>query len=456
MVGAAQLRVMIPAPGNKKQHSLLTSSATNVSSCLQQALFRGDAIVGAASCRHGRICAAVVLQLQHLTSHLQGELRSLEEYAVATIRKILPFTFQVVSFAALILAGTAQADDKHSPDAFYTSHVLVSDGAIPAAHIDPNLKNGWGVVFNPNGFVWVTDNGSGKSTLYDGDGVPQSLVVTIPGAGGAQGAPTGIVFSSSNDFAVTQTGISGPSRFIFAGEDGTISGWAPNVDGTHAILAVDNSPSKAVYKGLALASNGNGNFLYAADFHNGKVAVFDSKFQPASLPGNFSDPRLPAGFAPFGIQNLNGNLYVTYAKQDADRHDDVAGPGLGFVNVFNANGQLIRRIASRGALNAPWGLALAPADFGIFSNALLVGNFGDGRINAYDLPTGNFLGQMRGPDGKRLVIDGLWGFAFGNGINDQPTNVLFFAAGPNGESDGAYGRIEPSNNGLFGFSEGDD
>lgn len=375
---------------------------------------------------------------------------------MATIRSILSLTLHVASFAALALPGAVQADDKVPKAAFYTPHVLVSNGAIPAPHIDSNLRNGWGVAFNPNGFVWVADNGTGKSTLYDGDGVPQSLVVTIPGAGGAQGAPTGIVFSSSNDFAVTKSGVSGPSRFIFAGEDGTISGWAPNVDGTHAILAVDNSPSQAVYKGLALASNGNGNFLYAADFHNGKVAVFDSKFQPASLPGSFSDLRLPAGFAPFGIQNLNGDLYVTYAKQDADRHDDVAGPGLGFVNIFNANGQLIRRIASRGALNSPWGLALAPADFGIFSNALLVGNFGDGRINAYDLPTGNFLGQMRGPDGKRLVIDGLWGVAFGNGINDQPTNVLFFAAGPNGESDGAYGRIEPPNNGLFSFSEDDD
>ena len=369
------------------------------------------------------------------------------------IRNFRSLTLPLTLLAGLAFAGFAWADDNAKPGTLYAQHNLVSDGGVPAPHIDPNLKNGWGVAFNPNGFVWVADNGTGKATLYDGNGVPQSLVVTIPGPGGTQGAPTGIVFSSSNDFVVTKGSVSGPSRFIFATEDGTISGWAPNVDPTHAILVVDNSASNAVYKGLALAANGNGNFLYAADFHNGKVAVFDSTFHPATLPGNFSDPHLPPGFAPFGIQNLNGNLYVTYAKQNAERHDDVAGPGLGFVNVFNANGQLIRRIASRGPLNAPWGLALAPADFGIFSNALLVGNFGDGRISAFDVPTGNFLGQMRGADGKRLFIDGLWGIAFGNGILNQPTNVLFFAAGPNGESDGLYGRIDPSNNGLFDFSE---
>ena len=372
---------------------------------------------------------------------------------MATMRNFRSLTFPLALLAGLAFAGLAWSDDNVAPGTSYTIHNLVSDGAVPAPHVDPNLKNGWGVAFNPNGFQWVADNGTGKATLYDGNGVPQSLVVAIPGPGGAQGAPTGIVFSSSNDFMVTKGSVSGPSRFIFATEDGTISGWAPNVDPTHAILAVDSSASNAVYKGLALAANGNGNFLYAADFHNGKIAVFDNKFHPATLPGNFSDPHLPPGFAPFGIQNLNGNLYVSYAKQNAELHDDVAGPGLGFVNIFNANGQLIRRIASRGSLNAPWGLALAPADFGIFSNSLLVGNFGDGRISAFDLPTGNFLGQMRGPDGKRLVIDGLWGIAFGNGILNQPTNVLFFAAGPNGEKDGLYGRIEASNNGLFDFSE---
>ncbi len=377
---------------------------------------------------------------------------------MAKTRNFRSLALPLALAAGLCLAGPAWADDEAPPGAFYTPRNLVSDVAVLAPTVDPNLKNGWGVAFNPNGFVWVANNGSGTATLYDGNGLPNSLVVAIPAAGGVSGpgAPTGIVFSSSNDFVVTKGTLSGPSRFIFATEDGTISGWAPNVDFTHAIVAVDSSSSNAVFKGLALAANGNGNFLYAADFHNGKVAVFDSAFHPATLPGNFRDPHLPAGFAPFGIQNLNGNLYVTYAKQNAERHDDVAGPGLGFVNVFNANGQLLRRIASRGPLNAPWGLAFAPADFGIFSNALLVGNFGDGRISAFELPAGDFLGQLRLADGKPIVIDGLWGIAFGNGIKNQPTNVLFFAAGPNGEKDGLYGRIEPSNNGLFDFSEGDD
>jgi uncharacterized protein (TIGR03118 family) len=400
--------------------------------------------------------------VQLITSGLRVEaLRRPPEQAfyigaiMAKIRNFRSLTFSLALLAGLAFAGLAWSDDV-SPGTFYTINNLVSDGAVPAPHIDLHLKNAWGVAFNPNGVQWVANNNSGTATLYDGNGVPQSLVVTIPGQGGAQGTPTGIVFSSSNDFMVTKGGVSGPSRFIFATEDGTISGWAPNVDSTHAILAVDSSASNAVYKGLALAANGSGNFLYAADFRNGKVAVFDKTFHPATLPGDFSDPHLPPGFAPFGIQNLNGNLYVSYAKQNAERHDDVASPGLGFVNVFNANGQLIRRIASRGPLNAPWGMALAPADFGIFSNALLVGNFGDGRISAFDLPTGNFLGQMQGADGKRLVIDGLWGIDFGNGILNQPANVLFFAAGPNGESDGLYGRIEPSNSGLFDFSqEGD-
>jgi len=322
---------------------------------------------------------------------------------------------------------------------------LVSDGSVKADHTDANLANAWGVAFNPNGFVWVSDNATGKSTLYDGQGNPQTLVVAIPSAAGgsAPGKPTGIVFSGSNDFAVHKgDGAPAPSRFIFASEDGVISGWAPTVDATNAILVVNNSASEAIYKGLALAANGSGNFLYATDFHNAKIDVFDKNFQPVKTAGGFKDQRIPKGYAPFGIQNLNGNLYVTYAKQDEDGEDDVAGKGFGFVNVFDADGNLIRRVASRGALNAPWGLAIAPADFGRFSNRLLVGNFGDGYINAYDVATGEFLGQLRTESGKLVKIEGLWGFAFGNGIQGQPTNVLFFAAGPDDEKGGLYGRIE--------------
>jgi uncharacterized protein (TIGR03118 family) len=327
---------------------------------------------------------------------------------------------------------------------FYSVRNLVSDGSVPAAHVDPALVNPWGIAFNPNGFVWVADNETGVSTLYDGRGVKQSLVVTIPPPPGVDppSSPTGIVFSSGADFVVSAGGASGPSRFIFATEDGTIAGWAPNVDATHAILAVNNSASHAIYKGLALAANGEAHFLYAADFHHNRIDVFDGNFHPVTLSGRFRDSMIPAHFAPFGIHNILGNLYVTYAKQDEEAEDDVTGPGLGFVDVFNANGHLIRRFITRGPLNAPWGIALAPADFGRFRNRLLVGNFGDGRINAFDLRTGEFRGTLRRPSGQAIALEGLWGIAFGNGLFHQPTNTLFFAAGPDDEEHGVYGRID--------------
>jgi uncharacterized protein (TIGR03118 family) len=326
----------------------------------------------------------------------------------------------------------------------YAVTPLVSDGAVSTPFTDPNLKNAWGVAFNPNGFVWVADNATGKSTLYDGRGMPQSLVVAVPGAGGQQGKPTGIVFSGSNDFVVAKNGLSGPSRFIFATENGTISGWAPNVELNNAQLAVDNSAEHSIYKGLALAATGEGDFLYATDFHNGRIDVFDASFHPVHRAGAFVDPKLPKGYAPFGIQNLQGDLYVTYARQDEEAEDDVTGAGFGVVDVFDAQGHLLRRIAAGGRLNAPWGLALAPADFGRFSNTLLVGNFGDGRISAFDVRSGDFLGQLRKPDGHRVEIEGLWGIAFGNGLQHQPTSTLFFAAGPNDEVNGVYGRIDPA------------
>ena len=348
----------------------------------------------------------------------------------------------------LVVAAFSASHAADSPpqrgDRFYAVTPLVSDGGVVARFTDPNLKNGWGVAFNPNGFVWVANNGSATSTLYDGDGKPQSLVVSIPGAGGAAGKPTGIAFSGSTSFAVTKNGVSGPGRFIFAGEDGTISAWAPNVDLTHAILAANNSAEHSSYKGLALAANGKGNFLFAADFHNARVDVYDAAFQRVQWAGAFVDPKLPAGYAPFGIQNLQGNLYVSYAKQDVDARDEVNGRGLGLVDVFDANGKLLRRITTGGRLNAPWGMAMAPADFGRFSNTLLVGNFGDGRISSFDAKTGEFVGQLRGPDGHRIAIPGLWGMAFGNGLSNQSTGALFFAAGPNDEVNGLYGRIDPA------------
>jgi len=347
-------------------------------------------------------------------------------------------------FALILLIVIGMTSPLYALEHFYMQHNLVSDDkSVHAADKeDPQLVNPWGIAFNPNAVVWISDNGTGVSTLYNGLGEKQSLVVTIPPSPGA--APTGIVFNSSNDFMVSDDTLSGASRFIFATEEGTIAGWAPNVAPTTAIIAADNSASGAIYKGLALAANGTGHFLYATDFHNGKIDVFDKDFKPATLPGSFVDPKIPAGFAPFGIQTLNGDIYVTYAKQDADKKDDVKCKGCGFVNVFDSNGNLLRRVASRGPLNAPWGLAMSPANFGKFSNRLLVGNFGDGTINAYDIATDKFHGQLRQTDCKVLKIDGLWGLSFGNGVLNQPTDTLFFTAGPDDEKHGIYGTLEPA------------
>ncbi len=333
----------------------------------------------------------------------------------------------------------------HAAQTFYQIQNLVSDQTGAADHTDSKLVNAWGIAFNPNAVVWIADNGTGVATLYDGAGLPQSLVVTIPPPLNSAGpsAPTGIVFNSSSDFVVTKEVVSGASVFIFATEDGTISGWAPSVDANNAILRVDNSGAGAIYKGLALAANGTAHFLYATDFHNAKIDVFDSSFNKVNLSGSFTDPDIPDGFAPFGIRNIDGDIYVTYARQDSNKQDDVKGRGLGFVNVFDSNGNLIRRVATRGKLNAPWGLAMAPAGFGKFSNRLLVGNFGDGRINAFDVATGRAVGTLQKSQGKDLSVDGLWGLSFGNGVRDQPTNRLFFTAGPNEEANGLYGFIEP-------------
>jgi uncharacterized protein (TIGR03118 family) len=349
---------------------------------------------------------------------------------------------------ALTLLGcaagaNAQVDNQAPRNLLYQAHVLVSDGALPADHVDAKLINPWGVAFNPNAVVWLGDNGTGVSTLYDGNGVAQSLVVKIPPAaiGDGLGHPTGLVYNGSEDFVVSKGGVSSPGLFLFAGEDGSISGWAPSVDLTRAVKVVDRSAEGAVYKGLALGGNGTAHYIYATDFHNGEVDVFDAHFARVQRPGAFQDSAVPAHFAPFGIQNVNGDIVVTYAKQDGARHDNLDGAGLGMVDVFDANGKLMRRFATRGALNAPWGLALAPASFGQFGGAMLIGNFGDGAINAYDPVSGNFLGALKNPAGQPIHFDGLWGIAFGNGVAGQAANALYFAAGTNDEADGAYGVI---------------
>ena len=299
------------------------------------------------------------------------------------------------------------------------------------------------MAFNPYAFAWVAAADGGVSTLYDGKGNVQPLVVQIPSPDASVGgSPTGIVFNGSNNFVITLNGLSGPAGFLFATEQGVIAAWAPNVDATHALRMVNRASMGTIYKGLAISGNGKTQLLYAADFHNARVDVFDQDFKTHALPGTFTDPHLPAGYAPFGIQAIGGNIYVAYAKQDANREEEVAGLGLGVVDVFSPNGHFIRRIATGGALNAPWGMAIAPAGFGQFSNKLLVGNFGDGWINAYSPTAGIPLGPLRDQNDKPIRIDGLWGIAFGNGVADQNVNTLFFAAGPDDEAHGLYGRLD--------------
>jgi uncharacterized protein (TIGR03118 family) len=340
----------------------------------------------------------------------------------------------------------------------YAQTNLVSDIPGLAAHTDPNLRNSWGTSTGPGLPIWVSDNASGVTTLYDGQGNPQpgsgdnQLVVTIPAppstGPGAVGAPDGTVFNpTAGGFVVSKNGVSASARFLFATEDGTIAGWSPSVDPTRAVLAVDRSTATdpagdvgALYKGLALVNTATGRFLYATNFRSGSVDVFNSNFE---LVNSFTDPTIPAGFAPFGIHNIGGDLYVTFAKQDAAKHDDDAGPGHGFVDVFAPNGDLLQRLASRGRLNSPWAVTLAPSTFGAFGGDILVGNFGDGRINAFDPATGQFLGQLRSQHGP-ITIPGLWGLRFPTGSLNVTPNALYFTAGPNHEADGLLGDITPA------------
>ncbi|MFC5500086.1 TIGR03118 family protein [Caenimonas terrae] len=321
--------------------------------------------------------------------------------------------------------------------------VGTADSPYQSSNGDLHLVNGWGVAFNPQGFVWVADNGTSTSTLYDGNGVPQSLVVAIPAGHAGSARPTGIAFNGKQSFNVTRNGVSAASVFIFAGAAGTVSGWTPGVDPGNAITAVDNAAAGAVYTGLALASQGAADRLYAADFHGAKVDVFDSNFTSVNVAGAFVDPALPPGYAPFGIQALGGLIYVAYARQDASASAQVAGAGLGTVDTFDTAGNLVQRlIPAGGPLNAPWGIAMAPSNFGQFSNALLVANAGDGRINAFNPTSGALLGTLSTATGGPIAIDGLHGIAFGNGLNAQPSNTLFYAAGPGGGTHGVYGRID--------------
>ena len=368
---------------------------------------------------------------------------------------------------AMVIAGQA-----HAAGPGYVQTDLITD--IPAlatatgARLDPNLLNPWGIAFFPGmSPFWINENGAGLSALDFADGVafPGLPDVVIPSpTSPTGGTPTGIVanfFVGSGAFEIPDPNDTnfGPSLFIFDTEDGTIEAWnaAPFVlpgipNPLTAVIVVDNSagggPTGAVYKGLALGANvANGPLLYATNFRTGNVDVFDTNFHQVTLSGSFADPKLQHGYAPFGIRNINNQIWVTYALQDKAKHDDVAKPGHGFVDVFDTDGNFIRRFAQHGHLDSPWGLAMAPASFGKFANDMLVGNFGDGVINAFDPATGHWLGTVSGPNGRPLANDGLWALTFGGALNSENTvsspGTLFFSAGLNDEADGLFGRIDP-------------
>jgi uncharacterized protein (TIGR03118 family) len=377
--------------------------------------------------------------------------------------------FAALAGALFCVTGAALANGVVETDLVANKASLTDANGIvhQPKFVDSNLLNPWGVGESANSPFWVSDNGAGVSTLYNTAGTPQALVVSIPAPGdplGSGGAPTGLVFNIASGqgafmisgFNAAGAATSAPAIFLFATEDGTILGWNPGVNpkgfdptkaGKYAIIAVDNSPSGAVYKGLAITNAGGVPRLYVTNFHANTVEVYGADFKPAKgLPADaFVDARLPRGYAPFNVVPITvintPQLFVTYAVQDADQHDDVAGQGHGIVDTYTLDGRMIARFAQHGQLDSPWGVALAPSTFGELAGDLLIGNFGNGHINAYSATTGEFIDKVRNPHGQAIVIDGLWTITFGNGGNGGDRNKLYFTAGPNGESDGLFGNL---------------
>lgn len=343
---------------------------------------------------------------------------------------LVPLLPLVVGLAAAIAAPPSAAQFTPTP-------LVTDDQAAHAAQItDPGLVNAWGISFGPTSPFWVSANGTGTAQLYRVNPATQAttkvgLTVTIPGAGSV----TGQVFNSNAAAAF------GGDLFLFVGEDGTVSGWRGALGTTAEVLATGSTAN--VYKGVALGTIAGNSYLYAANFRAGSIDVVKGSAAAPSLSGSFVDPNLPSGFAPFNVQNLNGALYVTYAQQDATKHDEIAGAGLGFVDSFDLQGNLIGRVATGGSLDAPWGLAIAPSSFGAMAGALLVGNFGDGHINAYDAVTHALLGPVTDLGGSPLAIDGLWAITAGNGGGAGSNALLYFSAGPDDESHGLFGVLAP-------------
>jgi len=358
--------------------------------------------------------------------------------------------FSIASVCLLSLSTALPAQVQH-----YTQTNLVADTTGVAAATDPNLVNPWGLSRSSGSPWWVSDNGPGLATLYSGAGAAASLVVTIPPAvsgSGQTGTPTGQIFNGTTGFELAP---GFPAKFIFVTEDGTVSGWNPGVSATAAVIKV-NTKSASVFKGIAIATvddpvKGSLNYLYVADFRKKHVNVYDTAFHRVTLwEEAFEDERIPEDFAPFNIQNIGGNLYVAFAARDSARHDEIDGAGLGYVDVFSPTGRLLRRLEWGHWFNAPWGIAQASSDFGVYSHDILVGQFGSGQILVFDPVTGKFKGKLLNAAGAPIAIDGLWGLAFGSGTGSGPATSLYFTAGPGGEQHGLFGTITAVENLLGG------
>jgi uncharacterized protein (TIGR03118 family) len=372
-------------------------------------------------------------------------------------RMCAPCALTIAAVLAFSAFGLAQAYKQTNLD----SGIQGLAQNPPSGHPDAQLVNPWGLIASPTSPWWLSDNNAGVSTLDDGQGVKQGLVVNIPSpVNGVAGTPTGIVFSGASGFTFQAKGIATTSVFTFVTEDGTIVAWGPGSSPdlpNDAFVVVDNSANPtaaagAVYKGAAIAQMTAGGpfFLYVANIRSGRIEVYDTNFKPANLSGDkdggdaFLDHAIPEGFAPFNVQDVNGNLYVTYAKQNATKHDDFDFPGFGFVDKFSPTGKLLQRLENGPWLNAPWGVALAPANFGFFSNHLLIGNAGSGQIAVYDANSGRFDGLLRDANGHAIQNDRLWALRFGNDQAAGPSNWLYFTAGISDEAHGLFGFFTPA------------
>jgi uncharacterized protein (TIGR03118 family) len=342
----------------------------------------------------------------------------------------------IYGWSLIVAAGALSLAFSTPGVGFYERTDLLSDGSLSTPNVNPNVVNAWGLASSPTGPFWTANEGTGTSSILHADGSAFAPDVLVPGDQSAHA--TGLVFNGNGGFEVHRSGLAGTSLFIFVTLDGRIIGWSPQVDPADAIVAVDNSGSGASYTGAAMATREGHPLLFVANFASGAIDVYDARFHSA---GSFTDPTVPANYAPFGIANVGGRVFVTFVPRDPTTGDEQTGAGHGLIDVFESTGAQMSRLATGGELNAPWGMVTAPDGFGPFSNKLLVGNFGDGRILAFG-HDGGFLGALTDNSGQPIVIEGLWGLLFGNGGNGGDPEDLYFTAGPGDEKQGLFGEIE--------------